>query len=396
LGSLILLLAALMISPAHAAIDGSAQVKKVVGTVAYTDDKGGGPLKDGDTIHQGATITTGANSYVDLDLGPNGNALRVEADTTLAVNKLSYAKAGVLIVNTDLEVKKGAVVANVINKLSRASKYEIKTPGGVAGIRGTVLQASTTQVLCLVGTVEFRPTAGGGVQLVIGGTVYSAVSGTVQSATTVQTSGLAKSATGLTQNAAPASVSAVVQQFTAAIAAQAATTIAKAGGDAATAASTTAKDIAAQLVQQVQAAANQLPEGPAKQAALAQVATLTSSVDAIQTTAAATAAAAATVSTGGTAQQAQDAAQKAAQQTTVNQTVAQEATTKVDNVVKTLASNPQGAPVTPTAIIENVKAPDSTQTAATGGTTAPTTTTGNTTVPNSTTLQQIAVQNSGK
>ena len=134
----------LFTSTAQAASPGAAQVKKVVGTATYTDAKGGGPIKEGDILMQGATITTGAGSYVDLDMGVNGNALRVEADSTLTLNKLDYTRAGEVIVNTELEVKKGSTVANVVNKLSKASKYEIKTAAGVAGIRGTCLEATTT------------------------------------------------------------------------------------------------------------------------------------------------------------------------------------------------------------------------------------------------------------
>ncbi len=149
-GSLLLAAVWLFTATAQAASPGAAQVKKVVGKADYTDAKGGGALKEGDILFQGATITTGAGSYVDLFLGVNGDSLRVEADSTLSLNKLDYTKAGETIVNTQLDVTKGAVVANVVNKLSKASKYEIKTPAGVAGIRGTVLRAGTARIVCLV------------------------------------------------------------------------------------------------------------------------------------------------------------------------------------------------------------------------------------------------------
>ena len=99
-----LLLAAvwLFTATAQAASPGAAQVKKVVGAVTYTDAKGGGPLKEGDILFQGASITTGAGSYVDLFLGVNGDSLRVEADSTLSLNKLNYTKGiGEAIVNTN-------------------------------------------------------------------------------------------------------------------------------------------------------------------------------------------------------------------------------------------------------------------------------------------------------
>ncbi|NBV21200.1 MAG: hypothetical protein EBS05_04665 [Proteobacteria bacterium] len=382
-------------TPAQAVHIGTAQVKKVVGTVSYADAGGSGPIKEGDVFRQGTTITTGAGSFVDLDLGVNGDALRVEADSTLALNQLNYVKAGQPVMNTGLEVTKGTVVANVIHKLSSASRYEIKTPAGVAGIRGTVLQAGTAQIMCLVGTVEFRPTAGGGVQLVIGGTVYSGANNTVTKATTVQTSGLAKSATACTQSVAPASVTAVVQQFTAAIAAQAAAEIGKAGGDVSKTASAVAKDIMTQLVAQVQAAAQALPDGQAKTDALKQVATLTANVEILQATAAATAAAAATVANGGNAAAAKTAASQAAQQSTPNKTISNAVTANVDTAINN--STPPGGKPNATVIVDTAKDPTATASQNATATPVPTTTTTTTTPPpNSTAFDDLAKKNSNK
>lgn len=244
----------LLTAAAEAATPGAAQVKKVVGSATYTDARGNGPIKEGDVLMQGATITTGAGSYVDLDMGVNGNALRVEADSTLVLNKLDYTKAGETIINTQLEVKKGAAVANVINKLSKASKYEIKTPAGVAGIRGTVLRAGITRITCLVGRITFVPLFGGGVAIVVnGGNAYSPGTLAAVRAGAGESAALASTATRLTANAAANQVATMVQQFTAALAAEAATTAGNTGGDIAKAASDTAKAAIAQLIQAVQA-----------------------------------------------------------------------------------------------------------------------------------------------
>ncbi|MEQ2009162.1 MAG: FecR domain-containing protein [Limisphaerales bacterium] len=328
-GSVLLAALWLFAAGAQAASPGAAQVKKVVGTVTYTDAKGGGPLTEGQILFQGATITTGAGSYADLFLGVNGDSLRVEADSTIALNKLEYTKAAEVVVNTELEVKKGATVANVVNKLSKASKYEIKTPAGVAGIRGTVLRAGTTRIVCLIGKVEFRPIAGGGMQLVIGGTAVTLGGGVIKAAS-VETAGLARSATSLTANTVANAnmVANVVQQFTAALAAEAATEAGKAGGNSTTTAAQAAKAIMAELVQAVQEAAAQAP--PAiRAAAQAAAANLVKTSEAVQATAAASAAASATVANGGTAQQARAAAQGAANQSTSNQAVANTAANKV-------------------------------------------------------------------
>ncbi len=313
-----LLLAALWLfaADAHAASPGAAQVKKVVGSVTYTDAKGGGPLTEGQILFQGTTITTGAGSYADLNLGVNGDSLRVEADSTLALNKLEYTRAGEIVVNTQMDVQKGAVVANVINKLSKASKYEIKTPAGVAGIRGTALRAGAAGVFTLSGKVEFRLN-NGTLQLVIGGTVYVPGAAGVTKATAVQTSGLAQAATSCTANtqSSAATVANVVQQFTAAIAAEAASEAGKSGGDVAQAAATAAKAIMAQLVAAVQTAANEAPSA-IRGAAQAAAVNLVTKSEAVQATAAASAAGAAIVANGGTVQQAKTAAQTAAVEST--------------------------------------------------------------------------------
>ena len=328
-GSLLLAAVWLFTATAQAASPGAAQVKKVVGTASYTDAKGGGPLKEGDILFQGASITTGAGSYVDLFLGVNGDSLRVEADSTITLNKLEYTNAGEVIVNTQMDVQKGAVVANVINKLSKASKYEIKTAAGVAGIRGTVVRAGAAGVFTLQGKVEFRLN-NGTLQLVIGGTVYVPGAAGVTKATTAQASGLAVVATACTANtqSSASTVANAVQQFTAAIAAEAASEAGKAGGDVAQVAATTAKAIMAQLVAAVQTAANEAP--PAiRAAAQTAAANLAQKSESVQTTAAASAAAAATVSNGGTAQQAKQSAQSAANQSTSNQGVANAAANNV-------------------------------------------------------------------
>ncbi|MSU28221.1 MAG: hypothetical protein EXS27_09960 [Pedosphaera sp.] len=328
-GSLLLAAVWLFTATAQAATPGAAQVKKVVGTASYTDAKAGGPLKEGDILFQGATITTGAGSYVDLFLGVNGDSLRVEADSTLSLSKLDYTKGlGETVVTTEVEVKKGSIVANVVNKLSKASKYEIKTPAGVAGIRGTVVRAGTIRIVCLIGRVEFRPTAGGGVQLVVGGQVFTVGSPTSVKATSVETSGLARTATTMTANTVAAMVNQVVQQFTAALAAEAATEAGKAGGNSTQAAAAAAKSIMAELVQAVQQAAAEAPPA-VRAAAQAAAANLAQKSEAVQTTAAASAAAAATVANGGTAQQARQAAQQAANQSTSNQAVANAAANNV-------------------------------------------------------------------
>lgn len=355
LGGILMAALWLLTASTQAATPGAAEVKKVVGTATYTDGQGGGPIKEGQVLLAGATITTGAGSYVDLDLKVNGNALRVEADTTLSLNKLEYTKAIETVVNTELDVKKGSTVANVVNKLSKASKYEIKTPAGVAGIRGTVLRAGATRIVCLIGRVSFVPVAGGGVQLVInGGAGFQQGANQVVRATSVETTGLARTACSLTANTLANMVSQAVQQFTAAIAAEAATEAAKTGGNASQEAAAVAKAVLAQLVQEVQQAVQNAPLSVRAQVQAA-VTSLQNNTETVAATAAASGAAAAVVNNGGTAQDAKAAANAAASAATNDPAAASRAANNVTTgaIQNAIQARNQGGTVNPTEALVN-------------------------------------------
>jgi hypothetical protein len=342
LGGVLLAALWLFTASTQAATPGAAEVKKVVGTANYTDGQGGGPIKEGQILMAGATITTGAGSYVDLDLKVNGNALRVEADSTLTLNKLEYTRAIETVVNTELEVKKGSTVANVVNKLSKASKYEIKTPAGVAGIRGTALRATTSRVVCLIGTVQFR-TVNGQLQLVLGGTVYAAGSPTPVRATTVETSGVAAAATSCTVNSqAAVTVNQVVKQFTTVIAGAAALEAGVAGASAA--AADAAKAVMAQLVAAVKEAADSAPPAIRAQAQAA-AAQLAASADAITASAAGNGAALGTLAAGGTSAQANANGDAAVDATGAPNPVKANIKAGVDQVVIAAGVNPSSDPL---------------------------------------------------
>ena len=154
---------ALLCSAALAsAIPGRAEVIKVTGKATKTDAKGStGSLAAGMILGTGDTIITGPGSTVDLNLGLNGDFLRVDPDTTLKIDNLDIANVADRTVTTTLNLAKGGMTGNVINKLTAASKYEIKSASGVAGIRGTVYSVKTdaagkiTRIVCTSGTVTF-------------------------------------------------------------------------------------------------------------------------------------------------------------------------------------------------------------------------------------------------
>lgn len=117
---------------------GEAKVRQIRGSAKYsTDGNVWVPLKVGTTLRAGSTVQTAPESIVDLDLGANGPVVRVTPSTTLGLDKLTHAGTGMdSVIETQLNVQNGTIIGNV-KKLARASKYEIKTPNGVAGIRGT-------------------------------------------------------------------------------------------------------------------------------------------------------------------------------------------------------------------------------------------------------------------
>jgi|GEM_PF-1636970 hypothetical protein len=153
------------------AVPGRAEVMKVVGTATVSKATGGSAsITQGMVLGTGDTITTGPASTVDLNLGLNGDFLRVDPDSSLKIDNLDIANVADRTVTTQLHVNQGGITGNVVNKLTKASKYEIKSASGVAGIRGTVYSVKTdasgriTRIVVTSGTVTFNQ---GGVAVTI-------------------------------------------------------------------------------------------------------------------------------------------------------------------------------------------------------------------------------------
>jgi hypothetical protein len=150
--------------------DEVAKVVRISGSARFTT--GGGvwqPLKVGDLVRPGSVIQTDTaeGSYVDLVVGDSAapvaaavpvasvaapskgglvryqpatqqNALRVFENTVLGIDKLTTMDTGAdVVTETQLDLKAGHILGNV-KKMNAASRYEVKLPNGVAGIRGTV------------------------------------------------------------------------------------------------------------------------------------------------------------------------------------------------------------------------------------------------------------------
>jgi hypothetical protein len=149
-------------------------VRAVRGTAKYTTGKGVWvPVKVGTKLKAGDTIQTGPESTVDLFLGQS--VVRVNADTAMGFDKLTQMGTGVeTVTETQLNLQSGRILGNV-KKLAAASKYEIKTPHGVAGIRGTefIIDAGGRgRIVVIAGTVLFAPAGGGQVVTIFEGNQY--------------------------------------------------------------------------------------------------------------------------------------------------------------------------------------------------------------------------------
>lgn len=132
---------------AEAAVQqGKAKVTKASGGAKYSTGGAWADLKVGMVLQSGAVIQSG-DDPVELDLGVNGPFIRIKAGSTLSIEKLTFdSNAADTVVETQLDLKKGGVVGQV-KKTSAASRYEIKTPTGVAGIRGTTYDIEANGVV---------------------------------------------------------------------------------------------------------------------------------------------------------------------------------------------------------------------------------------------------------
>src|SRR5580700_1063727 len=156
---------------AQPAKPGYATVIRVKGEASYSLDDGAHkyPLIAGKYLEPGASIYTGADGLVDIILGKaielpqakwvpervslsvdspvrglvtyrpsvEQNTVRVMPSSTVVIDKLTTTSSGAdTVSDTELDLKKGSIYASV-KKLSPAAQYLVKTPTGIAGVRGT-------------------------------------------------------------------------------------------------------------------------------------------------------------------------------------------------------------------------------------------------------------------
>jgi hypothetical protein len=117
--------------------EGKATVRSVHGTVEYLDNNAWVPVKPNMRFAAGVTIRTGADGSADISVNGTASAVRLTNNTTLQIPTMTYTgsmREG--DTTTMLNLENGGVIGNV-KKITANSRYEIMTPHGVAGVRGT-------------------------------------------------------------------------------------------------------------------------------------------------------------------------------------------------------------------------------------------------------------------
>ncbi|MEH1783407.1 MAG: FecR family protein [Nostoc sp.] len=133
---LVMAIHALAADPLRVKSDQWLEVRRPIGQVIYSRGQTSQPVHKGMRLQSvGDTITTKQGSSVVLGIDVGTGFVKVSENTTVTVQKLETGNKGERI--TELLVLSGQVNLQVRPLTNNASRVEIKTPAGVAGVRGT-------------------------------------------------------------------------------------------------------------------------------------------------------------------------------------------------------------------------------------------------------------------
>jgi hypothetical protein len=144
------------------------KIVRLKGDARYsTGDSVWHKAKVGTVLKSGYLIQTAQKSHVDIvlgevDAGPtrvavgeslsyrpevDQDVIRVYDDSVLAFDKLAAMNTGAdEVAETQLDLRAGRILGTV-KKMAAASRYEIKIPNGVAGVRGTIYRISAAGIV---------------------------------------------------------------------------------------------------------------------------------------------------------------------------------------------------------------------------------------------------------
>ncbi len=125
-------------------VPGKATIRTVHGTASYELNGATKTLKPNMELPAGTVITTGPDSEVYMSVNGITSAVKVSAETSMAIPKMDkIGKGSTAESETMLDLRSGTILGQV-KKVTGNSTYEIKTPRGVAGIRGTDFKISVS------------------------------------------------------------------------------------------------------------------------------------------------------------------------------------------------------------------------------------------------------------
>ncbi|MBE2179257.1 MAG: FecR domain-containing protein [Chthoniobacterales bacterium] len=138
-------------------VPGNIRAVKVEGTAWQISGASGAKerLREGAFLRQGATVETAGNGNVIL-LFENGSTMQIRPGTRFSISEFLIDPFDPAAVDfqriksepstslTEVMVHEGTVLAQ-ISKLNRSSSYNVSTPLGTAGIRGTTLGVRSTK-----------------------------------------------------------------------------------------------------------------------------------------------------------------------------------------------------------------------------------------------------------
>ncbi|MTJ55185.1 FecR domain-containing protein [Anabaena sp. UHCC 0253] len=120
------------------------EVRRTTGQVMYTRGQKSQPARKGIRLQSvGDTIITGSGSSAELAIDIGTGTIKVSENTNIKISKLQTGNKGERI--TELQVNSGQVRLQMRPLTNSASRVNIKTPAGIAGVRGTTFGVSVQE-----------------------------------------------------------------------------------------------------------------------------------------------------------------------------------------------------------------------------------------------------------
>jgi len=108
-------------------------VTSVKGTAAFRDGRSWLPLKTGQKLSEGVKISTGANSFVELNLNSIRHSVKIKPLTVIQV----FSKETAENTDTHIGLKRGRITAKVPRDAKVKTIFKVSTPIATSSVRGT-------------------------------------------------------------------------------------------------------------------------------------------------------------------------------------------------------------------------------------------------------------------